>query len=61
VGLRLEKHLDKLRAQYEQQKQEEEDKKNFFKGDESPTISRSSGDNTEPGNNLVRTSGCGSQ
>ncbi len=40
VGLRLEKHLDKLRTQYEVQKQEEEDKKNFFRS--SPNASQRS-------------------
>lgn len=40
VGMRLDKHLDKLRAQYEAQKQEEEDKKNFFRS--SPNASQRS-------------------
>ena len=48
MGLRLEKHLDKLRSQYEVQKQEEEDKKNFFRS--SPNASQRS-ENTDQNSN----------
>lgn len=51
VGLRLEKHLDKLRAQYEAQKQEEEDKKNFFQS--SPNASQRSETTDQTGDSQI--------
>lgn len=38
VGLRLEKHLDKIREQYQQQKQEEEERRQRYHTGYSPQV-----------------------
>ena len=45
MGLRLEKHLEKLREQYKAQKDEEETKRQFY---HSPETARREGDDGEP-------------